>query len=583
MRVEDARAEESFRASIVSTYHVQVSGITEVDHEIHLENEFSTIYASQYELTINADKLEFVHAEDQLGVEIPVRTSVASGSTTVALQFEDKVVGKGKERVFHLRYHHPDLVIKTGSTAEVAIPKLLDSTNLDSYQVSIYVPQQFGELAYSSIQSFVQDQKESLNVFTYTQGAKNGVRLLFGLKQVYTFTLQYYLENTTVSQGIFQIALPPDTSFQKIVYSSITPTPESIVRDEDGNWIASLSLSGKKADTVVVEGVAYISVDPFVKIPQEQLGKYVTSPTSYWQSNHADIVSLANKLQSPRAMYEYLVNSFQYDYTRLSIGDGERRGAIRAFQSPSNVLCREFTDAFVALSRARNVPAREVNGYAYTTNKRLRPLSYEGTILHAWPEYFDADKNIWIPIDPTWGNTTGGTDYFSKLDFAHITFVLHSKDDSKPFSAGLYSSPDKTAQDVSVELSQLEIPHPELNLELEKPFVGKPNVIRVKNNTGAAWYSIPVSVIPPQGFTIQQGKVTQIPVLLPFQVVEYEVPIEQSKFSFLPARGEVTISIGGKEVQYEAQGAGYTSLILIGSISGVALVAGGVLVFRRKR
>ena len=58
----------------------------------------------------------------------------------------------------------------------------------------------------------------------------------------------------------------------------------------------------------------------------------------------------------------------------------------------------EFTDLFVAIARAAGIPARESVGYAYTTNSRLRPLSLVTDVLHAWPEYYDADKKIWVHL-----------------------------------------------------------------------------------------------------------------------------------------------------------------------------------------
>jgi len=52
----------------------------------------------------------------------------------------------------------------------------------------------------------------------------------------------------------------------------------------------------------------------------------------------------------------------------------------------------EFTDLFIALSRAAGIPAREINGFAYTDDIRLRPLDLVTDMLHAWPEYYDEEK-----------------------------------------------------------------------------------------------------------------------------------------------------------------------------------------------
>ena len=94
----------------------------------------------------------------------------------------------------------------------------------------------------------------------------------------------------------------------------------------------------------------------------------------------------------------------------------------------------EFTDLFITIARSAGIPAREVNGFAYTENPDIQPLSLVNDVLHAWPEYYDSEKGVWIPVDPTWGSTTGGVDYFSKLDLRHFTFVVHGKDSTKPYA-----------------------------------------------------------------------------------------------------------------------------------------------------
>ena len=125
-----------------------------------------------------------------------------------------------------------------------------------------------------------------------------------------------------------------------------------------------------------------------------------------------------------------------------------------ALVNPNSVVCREFTDLFIALARSAGIPTREVDGFAYTANTKQRPLSLVQDVLHAWPEYYDLQKKTWVMVDPTWGSTTGGVDYFSALDFDHIAFIVKGKDDNYPIPAGGYKSSDeKSLKDVEVKFS----------------------------------------------------------------------------------------------------------------------------------
>src|SRR3989344_2583826 len=111
----------------------------------------------------------------------------------------------------------------------------------------------------------------------------------------------------------------------------------------------------------------------------------------------------------------------------------------------------EFTVLFIALARAAGIPAREVNGFAYTQNEKERPLSLVKDVLHAWPEYYDSDIQTWVMVDPTWGNTTGGVDYFYTLDFDHFAFVIKGVNSSYPIPAGGYKiSQDLQTKDINI-------------------------------------------------------------------------------------------------------------------------------------
>ena len=110
------------------------------------------------------------------------------------------------------------------------------------------------------------------------------------------------------------------------------------------------------------------------------------------------------------------------------------------------------------MSRAAGIPAREVNGFAYTQNPNIEPLSLVADVLHAWPEYWDKDKASWVQVDPTWGSTTKGTDFFSKLDLRHFTFVVHGLDYQKPYPPGSYKLGPNPQKDVYVALTQASFP-----------------------------------------------------------------------------------------------------------------------------
>jgi hypothetical protein len=224
------------------------------------------------------------------------------------------------------------------------------------------------------------------------------------------------------------------------------------------------------------------SYDPSIKSFQK------TPHSVYWDISSSSVQSLGERLKSPSNIYKYLTDNFVYNYAGVT-SQNARLGATTSLGLSSGVLCTEFTDAFVALARVNQIPSREINGYGYTKNTSLQPSSSESDILHAWPEYYDAEKKKWISVDPTWGNTTGGVDYFSKLDFSHITFVRHGEEDSYPLPAGAYkSSPNQKY--VSVEVVDA-IP--------ERNFATEQIDSVIYNRGNAALIDDTVGYLPPYG------------------------------------------------------------------------------------
>jgi hypothetical protein len=147
---------------------------------------------------------------------------------------------------------------------------------------------------------------------------------------------------------------------------------------------------------------------------------------------------------------------------------------------------------FIAIARAAGIPAREINGYAYTENPEIQPLSLVSDVLHSWPQYWSEDRHAWISVDPTW-ESTSGINFFDHLDLRHIAFVIHGTDDSLPLAPGLYKVGDNPQKDVFVSFGQLSSSsdeNPIITSHISKkiwPFVNT-YTFRIENKSKTAVY-----------------------------------------------------------------------------------------------
>ncbi len=437
-----------FTAGYDVDYNVAPDGHTIVTQNITLTNKLTNLYPTKYSILIDTEKIRDVVAYDRKGVIRPVMTQ-KDGKTEIGLSFNDQVVGIGKSLTFTLRFINDEIAQKNGAIWEINIPGITPDPDIGAYAASLEVPGSFGSAAYVSPKPV--DGKR----WNKAQMMAGGVSAAYGTIQAFSLHLSYFLQNPNVTSTLTDIALPPDTDFQKIVLQSLDPKPVGIREDDDGNWLAQYRLTAGQKVTIEATVTAFMTA-----APRSEFGKTAipspdyTKPLKYWEADDPTIVSLAQTLRTPRAIYDYVVKTLSYDYGRVN-NNPTRKGAKAALAAPKNAICMEFTDLFIAIARAAGIPAREVVGYAYTTNAKLRPLSLVADVLHAWPEYWDSDQNLWIPVDPTWAATTGGVDYFSKLDFNHIAFAIQGKSSETPYPAGFYKQTGTNTKDVTINFAEV--------------------------------------------------------------------------------------------------------------------------------
>lgn len=427
---ESLDAKESFLTSYNVTYNVFEKTPTRVQFEVALTNTTSLSYASSYSITLSFKNIENVKASDADG-NITPQVSKKDDGQKIDLVFNKRVVGMGNTLYFNLSFDTTDVAKKVGNIWEINIPGLTNQDEFSSFNVHVRVPSSFGKPIYIKPK-----QTENTLDFTKDDLGKSGISIAFGEKQYYSFTLKYHLENNNLFPITTEIALPPSTNYQNVFIESIDPKPRNVINDEDDNWLAQYQISPSDKKDITVKGMTEISLFPKKQfLSNEQQNKYLISK-QYWQTQDLRIKTLAERLKTPAAIYEYVVKTLNYDYSRVT-ENKPRLGALGVLDKPSSAVCLEFTDLFIAIARAAGIPAREVDGFAYTQNSKQRPLSLVKDILHAWPEYYDKESQAWIMVDPTWGKTSG-IDYFSTFDFDHFAFVIKGVNSSYPIPAGGY-------------------------------------------------------------------------------------------------------------------------------------------------
>lgn len=553
---KDILALEEFKTFLKANYLFFENGNTAVTQEISLINQRPDIYITEYTLKITGEKVGNIKAWDNQG-PLKVNSGFLNNTTTISLKFNEKIVGKDQTLSFIVKYEIPKLAKKEGRVWKVLLPKLDLGSMPNDYSLEVRVPPAFGSLAFASpfpnrikkeadFSSFVFDKESILNT---------GILLEFGDYQVFDFTLIYQLQNTKDERDVEEISLPPDTSYQIVEYSDINPPPEDVTKDVDGNWLAKYTLSSNSRLQVRATGKAKIFPIPSnLNIVQNTPPEKKLEEKIYWEKDNQKIKEIAKNLKTAKEIYNFVVTTLNYNYEGAGMTK-TRLGALKALDSPSKALCLEFTDLFVTLARASGIPAREIEGFAYTDNPKLRPLSLIQDILHAWPEYYDFQTSSWRMVDPTWGKTTGGFDYFNNFDMSHFAFVIHGADSRYPYPPGTYKFLGEETKNIFVNYGEDFLPGKrdfQINLTLSQPHIFKNEVLSlltIRNSGPSAIYNFPIKITSTGTLKPNINEVT-VPYLLPYGRISFPINFEFPRSVFFKnLESTILVKVADQEKQ----------------------------------
>ncbi|MEK7573803.1 MAG: transglutaminase-like domain-containing protein [Patescibacteria group bacterium] len=569
----NAEAASDFSTNYNVRYQVSNNQNTHVQLSVSLSNKTDNYYASSYKIHVGFNDIRNVKAADGEG---NILTGITKGSDDqiISVTFNQKIVGLNNKLNFTISFDTPEVARHLGKIWEINIPGLNSESDISDFNVQVLVPQSFGNPSF--IKPNVRPTANG-NSYSFSKDTlkSSGISMTFGNEQIYQLNLTYHLYNKNLFPVKTEIALPPDTNYQKVQIENISPKPENVTIDKDGNWLAQYILSPSSKKDIIVNQKVKLGLTPAPQIESQATLSNYLKDKKYWESSNQIIKNKAKELKTPYDIYKFVSGYLTYDYSRVAT-EKPRLGALKTFSSPASAVCLEFTDLFIAIARAAGIPAREVDGFAYTQNTKERPLSLVKDILHAWPQYYDKDRGTWVMVDPTWANTTGGLDYFNTLDFDHITFVIKGMESDYPVPAGGYKLPDgENLRDVNVafasgyaEKNPLISVVDNLPDKLISGFSSGGSVI-IKN-TGEV-------ISPPQAITIQTSFLTPADQTIRVDSIppygQKVIPVNFNKTPFLTnRRDEIKISVAGSVLTHQIK-------IIPFFLTQLAILTGGVIIF----
>lgn len=477
---------EQFLLDLNFNYSVGKDNEVLVDKKIgiiNLENELSVTSFTQ-----NLEEYNYYDlvAKDSQGV-VEFKEIDEENTKRIVIPLRSVKIGKNQVNNLEITYKSKDLIKKIGSIYFFNLPRI-PKNNVKNLNISITVPKDFGQLIFISPTNYEKEERGENIIYTFKNNSSldQAISASFGEYQIINFNIKYELGNDSNWFVNKEIALIPDIlKYQEIAFKELNPKPTNIRIDEDGNYLAKYRINPKSKLEINFKGSVRIygnQIDTsgggfFSEIPDNLTETYTRSQI-YWESSSEEIRDIGNTLkdekisvvQNAKKIYDFLTENYNYNFEIGKDSQVERHGALKALKRETLMGCMEFTDSFIAIARSMGIPAREINGYAFSDDPTKKPINIEissSDKLHSWAEFYDPNLG-WIQVDPTWG-ATSEIDYFSKLDLNHITFVRKGIDSEYPIPAGMYK--------VNSEGKQIEVDFP-INtnvLDFEKKYTASNN------------------------------------------------------------------------------------------------------------
>jgi len=229
--------------------------------------------------------------------------------------------------------------------------------------------------------------------------------------------------------------LPPmNTSRQKVLNFMNQQPSVTIVEDEWGQRIFKHSFQNvQPGQTVNVSWVALVelseinhdvspsNVGTFSDIPAEVLELYTKDDAMYDIYNPI-VQNAANEAIGSETNLYYMVQRIHdYVIAHLTYEMDNRWDPASIILSHGKGSCSEYTCVFIAMCRAKGIPARFAGGSAVSN-----PSQYKvETAGHRWQEVY-LPNHGWLPVDATWDDSIRPERthlYFLRMLNTHLTMA----------------------------------------------------------------------------------------------------------------------------------------------------------------
>lgn len=410
---------------------------------------------------------------------------------SLLLDLPRKIDGAGRTWTVEVSYKVPDGWHLLGAGGTVILPNL-DAGTGGSWRLVLTSPPNFPDINYGpKVRDYKRPDGRQRAVFSNAEYAEPVVAASFINDVTSEVSQSRHLRNRSLWPSTKTLIIPPDLHGQRVYVDDISPRPDKISVDPDGNVVAEYrlwplqSINATYRATVAARQLRYDfrKAKPTAETP-ESLSR-LTAGNTIWTTQGEAGKKAATLIDSENTAWENTVAILDFVKKEIETEDSQERRPADEVLSAQAGNKLEKADLLIAMLRSQGIPSRLLIGHTYPA------AGYDNdSQLTPWAEAYIAGSG-WATLDEGWSGLFKSRGYNPADRVALAVFGDENINGTTP--AELVGS----AGDFSATIIDSDLPPPEPAFNLSKvrylivPYLG---IDRVAVTSGSGYVVDDVSV-----------------------------------------------------------------------------------------
>ena len=418
-------AQTQLTTDAVFSHNIKENGFVDTTITLTISSKQKTVL-TYYTVTIpqtNIDpKIYSISKKRSLEATIYER----SNSTDILIDLENSIIETDGSTKITISYSHE----YTDKNILDLVSKIADTP---TSEVNITYPQDWGETSWISDQIETIKKNDTSYILTISSPDSTTIKLIFSNQIVYSFEISRSFNNPTDSSNQYELIIPQDTQFQKIVLDEISIQPTQSLMDSNNNYILIFTLDPQTQKDIKISG--YVIMEDHEFYDNNFITKY-DSKDIYWSLENHQIENIeeyfldngikdkTDKSILIEYIYKYIVKTLKPSTSATTLAGGVRRGASEVLKYSTESTPEDYADVARAFLTYYEIPTIYTIGYVSDIS------SYQDNgMFHYWLQVYDGTN--WQILDP-YLEDFSNVSLLGRKQLDHISILNRSNDSISP-------------------------------------------------------------------------------------------------------------------------------------------------------